>query len=231
MKKFPHFLTGILAAVISLSLLPAPDTSAEKLTESGGLKYAVQENGDMSLYTGWVQNTSTGKYYYYKDGKKLRQCWLAVKGEKRFYLTDDGSAATGKVTLSGTEYEFDSRGRLVPDKWNITTEAADVSAASVTVITTVDSGSHRGEYTYGTYFTAQRLSDGGWETLPPVNDVVFTDIEYIYDVGRNTEEYRLDLIYGALPGGRYRICHDITKYSGDDRHRETKTYYTYFTLE
>ena len=221
---FITFLT-ILLAINLISI----DSSAAKLIETDGLKYIEQENGDVKLYTGWTKKSKSEKRFYYKNGKMLKNSWLRSKGVRQYYLTSDGSAAIGKVTISGTEYEFDSKGKLVQDKWAIKTEAVDVSETGLTLITTIGDDSYKGEYTYGVPYTIEKYSENIWRPLTLINnDFGWVDAECFFDVGINKHIYQWEDLYGSLPKGRYRICKEIDKYT--DNKSETKVYYTYFTI-
>lgn len=137
--------------------------------------------------------------------------------------------ATGKVTICGTEYEFNSKGKLVQDKWDIKTEAVDVSETGLTLITTISDDSYKGEYTYGVPYTIEKYSENIWQPLTVIkNDIAWVDAELLYDVGMNKNVYDWEKRYGSLPKGRYRICKEIDKYT--DNKSETKIYYTYFTI-
>lgn len=76
-----------------------------------GLKYIQYEDGSSELYTGWT--VTAGKYRYYKEGRMLKNCWLTENNIRRYFLTRDGYAAVGRVTVGGVEYEFDSRGVIM----------------------------------------------------------------------------------------------------------------------
>ncbi len=201
--------------------------SAKTLIDSNGLKYIEQENGNTELYTGWTKKSN--KRFYYKNGKKLKNKWLTKNGVRQYYLTNDGSAAIGKVTINGTEYEFDSKGKLVQDEWDIKTEAVDVTETGLTLITTIRDDSYKGEFIYGEPYTIEKYSENIWQPLAIINDdLEWTDSASFFDVGINKQTYNWSDLYGKLPKGRYRICKEIDKYS--DNKSETKTYYTYFTI-
>lgn len=231
--KFISIGTLIAAFLIILTAFNflSFNASAQTLIESDGLKYTLQENGDMVLYTGWTKKSD--KRFYYINGEKLKNKWLVSKGIKKSYLTADGSAATGKVTLFGTEYEFDDKGRLVQDNWNVKIEASDISATDCTFTITINDLSFYGEYTYGRAYTIERYSKNTWQPMPIINDdIEFTEEEIWLDAGVQSERYGWEDLYGKLPKGRYRICKAIGKYSKQySRERENKKYYAYFTID
>lgn len=225
-KSIGILIAAFLTILFSFDFLSI-NSSAKALIESEGLKFIEQENGDMVLYTGWTKKSD--KRFYYKNGKMIKNKWLTSKGVRKYYLTDDGSAATGKVTISGTEYEFDDKGRLVLDKWNVKMETTDVSETGLTLVVTISDDSFKGEYTYGVPYTIEKYSENIWQPLTVINDdISWVDIELMFDVGINKYTYRWEDLYGQLPKGRYRICKEIRKYTGGEC--EDKVYYAYFTI-
>ena len=52
-----------------------------------------------------------GKYYYYKNGKKVKNAWKTIDG-KRYYFTKNGAAATLSTKVKGAYYVFGSNGVL-----------------------------------------------------------------------------------------------------------------------
>lgn len=56
--------------------------AATKNITIGNLKYKFNSNGVCEgLFKGWTKKS--GKYYYYKDGKMLKSCWLMLNGKKK----------------------------------------------------------------------------------------------------------------------------------------------------
>lgn len=88
--------------------------TGEALTKNtiiGETRYKFNTNGVcIGKYSGWVKKS--GKYFYYSNGKMKKNCWLKSNGEKKYYLTSDGSRAVGKVKISGTVYTFDENGKV-----------------------------------------------------------------------------------------------------------------------
>lgn len=198
------------------------------LIENDGLIYIENENGNVKLYTGWTKKSKSGKRFYYKNGKMLKSCWLTKKGVRQYYLTSDGSAATGKVTISGTEYEFDSKGKLVQDEWDIKTEATDISSTGLTLVTTISNDSYKGEFSYSSPYTIEKLSENNWKPLTVINEIDWLDYDEFFDIGINKHIFQWEDLYGQLPKGRYRICKNI--YKNTDNKSDSKIYYTYFTI-
>lgn len=64
-------------------------------------------------YTGWSKKS--GKYYYYKQGRMLKNCWLTIKGKKTYYLDENGIRAVGEVMIKGEVFTFGDNGKLIAD--------------------------------------------------------------------------------------------------------------------
>ena len=78
-----------------------------------GIKYRFDKNGVcLGKYSGWTKN-SKGDRYYYKNGIKLKSCWLKVNGKKTYYLLKSGKMAVGAVTIGGKTYTFGNNGKIV----------------------------------------------------------------------------------------------------------------------
>ena len=60
---------------------------------------------------GWYEDGS-GLYYLSSTGAMVKNRWLNYEGSK-YYLTYDGTAATGKQMIDGDEYYFRTTGELV----------------------------------------------------------------------------------------------------------------------
>lgn len=103
---------AVFAASVMLGTCPM-SAEAVTLQTDNGIKYISCDNGDTKPYTGW--STMSGKKYYYKNGIMKKSCWLTVGGKRTYFLRKDGSLATGKVTISGREYDFGEDGRLILD--------------------------------------------------------------------------------------------------------------------
>lgn len=229
---------AVALAVLLAAEFCAVNSSAEKATllEKDGLKYIQYENGDVKLYSGWTKRAD--KRFYYKKGKMLKNCWLNKNGVHQAFLTADGSAAAGKVTISGTEYEFDEKGKLIRDEWDIKMEATNVSPSGMTLVITISDDSREGEFTYGAYYFVERLSGNNWEEVPYIKtDAVigWNEIECLFDIGENTFKLGWEDMYGKLPKGRYRVCKIIRGYENPDddwrtRKWSEKNYYAYFTI-
>ena len=112
MKKKIKALVSALtaAAILACSSVPA---YADKVKTVDGLLYRYSDSGvKLGKYTGWAKNAG-GDRFYYKNGVKLRSCWLCVNGRKTYYIQKNGTMATGTVTVGGKSYTFGQNGRLI----------------------------------------------------------------------------------------------------------------------
>lgn len=117
------------AAVMTAAMLAMCPFSAEAVTlkTENGLKYVQTDSGELKAYTGWFRKSD--KKYYFKDGAMKKNCWLRVNGKRTYFLRKDGSAAVGKLKISGKEYEFDGNGRLISN-WSIIVNGKNISLDS-----------------------------------------------------------------------------------------------------
>lgn len=97
----------ILAAAMAAALVAqAPEMAAQAKTEVTITKASKKKIG---------LKAEKGGYYYYKNGKKVKSCWITVK-KKTYYMTKNGSAAIGWTKISGKAYYFDEKGVMVKNK-------------------------------------------------------------------------------------------------------------------
>jgi len=79
-------------------------------TYDDGTEHYFQYNGRMVVSQ--VKKIN-GKYYYLdENGVMVKNAWIEYK-EDTYYFQDNGRAATGTVNIDGTEYTFDSTGKLI----------------------------------------------------------------------------------------------------------------------
>ncbi len=111
MKKSFKTFAAALAAITAMSCTSAT-SFADKLKVVDGVTYKYSDSGEQKgKYTGWAKN-SKGKVYY-KDGVKLKNCWLKVNGKRAYYLKSNGLMAVGDVRLkNGRTYHFEADGKL-----------------------------------------------------------------------------------------------------------------------
>lgn len=230
MKNTFKGLAALLAAATvftasSLSL------SAATLKTENGIKYIQQDDGETKLYTGWTKKA--GKRYYYKNGIMKKSCWLKYGGKRTYFLKKDGSMATGKVTISGVEYEFSDKGKLIPEEWGVTLTAKDITKSGMTLEILWDGTETGGEIEYGSHFYLEQYKNGKWTAVPykeGTGDVAFTDEAYIVQAGTPSErKIKWDYLYGELKSGKYRYCTPFMNYRAPGDYDE-KMYYAYFSI-
>lgn len=245
MKKILKATAAILAAATMTFTVPMT-AAAASLKADDGLMYIQEDSSEASLYTGWTKKA--GKRYYYKDGVKKKNCWVTSKGERKYYLTGDGSAAVGKVTISGVEYEFDEKGRLVKDDWGITVTAEDVTADGLKMVFTFErpadnctnslitsEGKYISVFT-GDEYLIEKYEDGKWKEVPYKADGwVWTDMASEMNGG---SEFKFDInwkeLYGTLESGRYRVKKTLYSYKTGETYTSytfVKYYYAYFDID
>lgn len=225
-------LIALCAAAAMMTGMTA-NVYADTLETRDGLKYRISDNGeDMGLYSGWTSRD--GKRYYYKDGEMKRNCWLTSGGEKKYYLTGSGEAATGKLTVDGVEYEFDERGKVVPDKWGLTLTAKDVTPTGCTLEFIQSGGSPTGELFTGTYYSLEIYKNGEWtaaEMLPQEYDIAWPAVAWPIEANCSADfEENWQWLYGDLAPGKYRIGKQVTDFRRTADYDE-KMYYAYFEIE
>lgn len=246
MKKILNVAAAVLAAAAMTFTVPMTAAAASLKTDDG-LMYIQQDSGETSLYTGWTKKA--GKRYYYKKGVKKKNCWLTSKGERQYYLTKDGSAAVGNVTISGVEYEFDEKGQIVKDDWGITVTAEDVTSEGLKMVFTFErpaddctdslitsSGNYIAVFT-GDRYSVEKYEDGEWKEVPYKTD----DWQWLTeDFQMNGHaEFEFDInwkeLYGSLEDGRYRVKKKLYSDEYFDRpytsSSHVKYYYAYFDID
>lgn len=144
-KKIKELVSALTAAaILACSSVPA---YADKVKTVDGLLYRYSDSGESKgVYTGWVKKGADR--YYYKNGKMLKSCWLAVKGKKTYYLRKNGKMAVGTIKIGGKYYTFDEKGRL--GEYGGDTGGSAVSGISL---------SERGISTTGTAITAEEIRE------------------------------------------------------------------------
>ena len=146
MKKKIKALVSALAATAILTC-SSVSVYADYARFSDGLLYRYSDSGMYKgLMTGWVRIGSDR--YYYKNGEKLKSCWLTVKGKKTYHLDKNGKMAVGTVKIGGKYYTFDEKGRL--DEYGGDTGGGASSGTSL---------SERGITTTGTAITAEEIRE------------------------------------------------------------------------
>lgn len=204
---------------------------ASTLKTEDGIRYIQYDSGETKPYTGWT--TKAGKRYYYKNGIMKKNCWLTVNGRRKYFLTKDGFAAVGKVTVSGVEYDFDDKGQLIPDEWGITLTASNVTPTGMNIEYLWDGTKTTGEIQFGASYHLEQYKNGKWEKLPTVNEDIIAFVAISYSLTESepvfvqTEDW--SKLYGSLESGNYRYCTDILDFrrAGD---YDSRIYYAYFKI-
>ena len=83
-----------------------------------GVLYKADENGALTVVdatgrNGWSQ--SGDDWYYYKDGKALKDTFEEIKGVQ-YYFWPDGTMATGRFMVDGVTYWAEPNGQIVKAK-------------------------------------------------------------------------------------------------------------------
>lgn len=246
MKKAFKRTAALIAAAVMTFTVPLP-AAAASLKNTDGLMYIQEDSGETSLYSGWTKKS--GKRYYYKNGVKKKNCWVKSKGERKYYLTKDGSVAVGKVTVSGIEYEFDETGQIVKDDWGITVTAEDVTAEGLKMVFTFErpaddctdslitsSGNYIAVFT-GDEYSVERYEGGEWKEVQNKTDGwqwLTEDSEM-----NGHAEFKFDInwkeLYGTLENGRYRVKKKLYSNEYFDKpytsFTHVKYYYAYFDID
>lgn len=86
-------------------------TLAKSPTTIDGIRYAFDENGVcLGRYTGY-SNSSKGRRYW-KNGELLKNKWIKVKGERKYYADENGYFVTGTREIGGKTFVFGESGAL-----------------------------------------------------------------------------------------------------------------------
>ncbi len=76
-----------------------------------GVRYVFDENGYcQGEYTGYTRSGKGRRYW--KNGELVKNGWIRVKGERKYYAGSDGYFVTGTQEINGKKYSFDEKGAL-----------------------------------------------------------------------------------------------------------------------
>ncbi len=115
MKITKRIAAVLAAAVMSCTAVAPLSVSAAKEKPSRRTTAS-----DSTGKTGFSK--SDGKYYYYKDGKLVKNSFIKYN-EKYYYFLSDGQMATSWVKINGTYYRFGTDGimytgwKKIDEKW------------------------------------------------------------------------------------------------------------------
>lgn len=117
-----------------------------------------------------------------------------------------GAADEEDVRAEETASETDQEGAL-----GVELEAADVTAAGLTLICRQPVGHVSGELQTGTAYFLEKEEDGEWAPVESLQELIWEDIALPISRDGNTE-WKIDwsASYGLLSRGRYRIGKEIT---------------------
>ncbi|MCM1418956.1 MAG: hypothetical protein NC084_10390 [Bacteroides sp.] len=77
-----------------------------------GVRYKFDKSGAcQGKYTGFTSSDKGRRYW--KNGKIVKNKWIRVKGERKYYAGADGYFVTGTATIDGAEYTFAENGAVV----------------------------------------------------------------------------------------------------------------------
>ena len=231
MKRSMRSIAAAVSALLLMMSVPANVAAQDNSPADREEKSSEDSSASLSKnYTG--KTRKGGKYYYYKNGVRLKSRWITSNGKKKYYALKDGTLAVGNVTIGGIEYEFDEKGVLVPEKWGIDMTVSDVTPTGCTVTITQSGGEHDGELNTGEYYLLERYMHGEWhpvEYIPGVDEVCWFDEAYGLDGNTYTAEINWEKLYGTLPAGKYRIDKEITNWRAPGDF-DQKEYHAYFEI-
>ena len=76
-----------------------------------GIRYVFDEYGYcQGEYTGFTKSSKGRRYW--KNGELVKNRWIRVKGERKYYAGADGYFVTGTHEIGGTEYNFGGNGAV-----------------------------------------------------------------------------------------------------------------------
>ena len=240
MKNRFRLSAAALAAVMAMSCMTAGVSAKDSLETRDGIVYRVSEStGESAKYTGWA-TAKSGNRFYYKDGKRLKNTWLKVKGVRTFYLDSKGVMVRNRaVKIGGGTCSFDANGRLIDDKvseWGITVKPTVLTREGIRLEIKRDKNADANEVTWGEEFGVQKLGeDGKWTTVETLYDwapeLSADDVLSFVEAGDTA--YRTVFFayaYGSLENGKYRVSKSMTHKEPGKSYTRTKKLYVEFEI-
>ncbi len=236
MRKMLKAIAAAAAAAV-IMFCSAVSASADRIKTVSGIMYRYTDSGALTgKYTGWAK-TKSGARYYYKDGEMIKNKWIAVKGQKTYYLRSSGKAATGCVNFkNGNMYHFGDNGKAVFGI-NVYVKETDSEKVSFGIKELVLNDRELEVDVYPD-FTLQRMDmNGEWRDVPSIVDKdetawaeYTTPLFTAYEYGEKSETAHFGYLYGTLEDGDYRCIYHYSaaKYSGISY---TGKIYVPFTIE
>jgi|GEM_PF-5669406 len=210
MKRSLKLAAAALAATATM-LGSSAAVYADSLRTVDGIKYLYSDSGvSKGKYTGWAK-TGDGSRYYYKNGVRLKSCWLAVDGVRTYYLRNNGKMAVGDIRIGGVDYSFDNNGRL---QFGFEAKIGTVTESNLIIYLKGKILNNKNlDIFWDSNTTIERKNRSGeWESLP------FAESSYAYswstpqirlfvDNKPNETEagVNIELLYGKLSSGEYRM--------------------------
>ena len=211
MKNRLKMLAASLAAITAMTFASV-GVSAYKTKTVDGIKYKYSDDWKQQIgkYNGWTTAKSGAKYYY-KDGVKLKDSWLRIKGVRTYYFDSKGKMVTGEYIIGTKIYLFGSDGKLI---YGI--EAKGKKAGSTGMSLTLNGialgNDNVDVWTGNAYYIERKNYYGSWSRLNTLSTPIFTDIGIkFFSEGRliqRTEDIDWEWLYGKLENGEYRLCKD-----------------------
>gem|GEM_PF-6526435 len=242
MKGKLKIIAAALAAVTAMSCMAAGSSAKVWLETENGITYRYsQEEGscvqDATEYTGWAKNKAGDRFYYLK-GKRLKNTWLSVNGERTYYLDSKGIMLKNRsITKNGTVYSFDTNGRIIGEdvsQWGITVAGKYITRENLTFDIKRDKSADANEVTWGEEFGIQRLGeDGKWEYFESVYDSVWAldDVmSYIEAGGKVTRKAEWAYMYDSLENGTYRLVKVLTHREPGKKYSRSNKLYIEFEI-
>lgn len=119
MKKFKRIVWGLILGVVfqavaGMAVLPPVDVT---VVQAAGNKSGMVKSGK--------------QYFYYKNGKKVKNKWKTIKGFC-YYFGKKGAAVSGLTKIKDKLYYFDEKGRMKRNYWYKKTYYFDNKGRSLT---------------------------------------------------------------------------------------------------
>ena len=236
MKRSLKLVAAALAAIATMAGSSAA-VYADSLRTVDGIKYLYSDSGvSKGKYTGWAK-ASDGSRYYYKNGVRLKSCWLAVNGVRTYYLRNNGKMATGDIRIGGINYSFDTNGKL---QFGFEAKIETVTESNLILYLKgkILNNKNLDIFWDSNTVIERKNKSGEWETLP------FAESSYAYswstpqirlfvDNKPNETEagVNIELLYGKLSSGEYRMSRNYYVRNTLNDEITSKTLSLEFTFE
>lgn len=151
-------------------------------------------------------------------------CILMLSGCAEGRLEENGKATVSKEVVID---------EAVPD-WGITLTAENITPTGLTIKCVQSGGMPSGELQTGSEYVLHCYKDNSWKkmnTIPEETEVAWTAESWMIPAD-GTAEWNVSWegLYGALPGGQYRIGKSIMDFRGAGDY-DTAMHYAKFEIE